>query len=1132
MDADCVSKLGWEYLCADITPFLNYGPHFNLESVESPSRKVEQRLIDYLQNAITEGSPKRCIYRGSGAPCRTNLSELIDGGTNQHYLMLRHMSCAPNFYCASVELSEDFNTQVVRTVNEFDYFSPNFNRPQSFEFGEEAQVLGRPLHYVNGQLTGGLPGNIQTSIVGNLQHFHSQLPASSFHSNEAGICRPARAMSSDNPTVNHRNVDNVLWRTDYISQIGGCNSSIPQADRFLSCPNFNLSSDAESMEKDVAGNYLFLNADYSETQKYLLATQNSCGSEALSLGGMSPFRYLETDPLGSINLVRLDQPALARDGCLRRAGSYCHSDLDCSPNALHAGQVEHFDLSYFGNSLAEKEYWQESLVCGQGLRQPYSTESSFQNFDMTRNRCCRPVGEKFTMYTAVDNTLLAPSYDPTNIGPLGNPRPNTKVFSYLSPNSDYRYSRYSNIQLYSSWDASYTNPVAPTLIGTAAGPPSTNAPYAEAPAVLTGEVPHKYQWKAFQDGGRNMCCGSGFVRLFSDSTNNWKKEDRVRFNTKNFQCLNYHTNLFDPWSIFITSDLISNYQRFQTESELLAVNPRKNGHIQVPFLNQEDFALVPPSPVQYNQGLGNTPLTYGKEDYRRRMIYNTAAGFKNYPGTVILDTTPWGVDGEAHAAGEYDDAFTNAYQLVNHLFPYQPLAVGNAHMPTTTSPSNFFPVRDAARYPMISFTLPIYIMANAANFSNIVAISLVYYTSYLDETSTASEIELSGGVCPAPPAGPIPPPIVGSNVGVNSWCIDSNNIIYVVPDLTATVGGNPWAIAGVRIYFTPLNNLGPLQHTYGPTIDPLNDPRAQAGMYPGNPLYILTKLERFELLGIPQIFYEPVVCNSSRGQLVPGLFKFDNMSWFDNIAGMDYPGQGNVTSELPNIFQSNYPTGNPEYYPTTDNPLSKVVLQDQVSDNLEPVFSAHEFLCCQKLGAQVTNPAQCCSGEGTVSTTSAGNVYYCSLPRGTSLNVYFNRFVSGEGYVGDYSQCIADAGLDENDFIPETGSPKLSKEVYDKLIYLGAMFCNTSNKKFPNGCPTIDYTGVRLGSAFGYFYPEPFHGWEYALMSEEPIVRDPTYLSIIDSMFDVGNTPEGFSSSHLEFQAGFRWNHHVYCDKK
>ena len=56
------------------------------------------------------------------------------------------------------------------------------------------------------------------------------------------------------------------------------------------------------------------------------------------------------------------------------------------------------------------------------------------------------------------------------------------------------------------------------------------------------------------------------------------------------------------------------------------------------------------------------------------------------------------------------------------------------------------------------------------------------------------------------------------------------------------------------------------------------------GLKSGSAQFYLDKLGRFELLGIPQIDYEPIICNSNKEKLVPDLFEHNN-SPIDTVHG-------------------------------------------------------------------------------------------------------------------------------------------------------------------------------------------------------------------------------------------------------
>jgi hypothetical protein len=167
----------------------------------------------------------------------------------------------------------------------------------------------------------------------------------------------------------------------------------------------------------------------------------------------------------------------------------------------------------------------------------------------------------------------------------------------------------------------------------------------------------------------------------------------------------------------------------------------------------------------------------------------------------------------------------------------------------------------------------------------------------------------------------------------------------------------------------------------------------------------------------------------------------------------------------------------------------------------EPIFSENDFKCCTPLGKTNKDQTKCCSGYGV----ATGSTYTCSLPGGTDLMVYFNRFVSNEGIGSDKPG----GGLGESDFNFITGEPKLTTIVNQKIAALGKAYCESKK--------------VRQGGAFGEFPLEP--------VGNETNLSDKIY-GIVDSSRDEGKVstagatiPVGYSA----FMAGFRWNHHLYC---
>jgi hypothetical protein len=197
---------------------------------------------------------------------------------------------------------------------------------------------------------------------------------------------------------------------------------------------------------------------------------------------------------------------------------------------MHADQTENYSLAYFGNE-AEKKYHQEYLVCGQADAKPspYDTEE-YKAFSMSKNRCCREIGSDLTTFT---------SYIPLKQRPISASDYNTTSYNLkmtyapgTDPKDPLRYSRLATVE----------------NLGTTSDRPPLNA-YQTRPStpildtVQGYNVLTPYQWKTLGEANSEGCCGGGWVRKFSDGSNDWSRRDRVYMDVKNFACINSRTPL-------------------------------------------------------------------------------------------------------------------------------------------------------------------------------------------------------------------------------------------------------------------------------------------------------------------------------------------------------------------------------------------------------------------------------------------------------------------------------------------------------------------------------------------------------------------------------------------------------------
>lgn len=1019
VDSDCVAKLGWEYTCSDTSRYKTRWPKFNSEAVETVDEEFSNANFGtILQGNLPSGSSKKCVYRGAGAPCKQSYNaNLIANDRNL-------FTCAPNFYCSDLS-SNDFNKEVVRTPN----------LVESILFGQEADYLGRAKSYLRGDSL------LSDDVVINMKY-----NALNFTSDTAdwGVCRPGKKITAAQ-VDQHKSGDN-LNRTDYISQISSCPSTSTGDTRTQSCPAFETVEDT-GVE---IGDYLRASSDAAR------AEQNMCGAESqkvIATSNVSTFAQIEADTLVSVNNIL--NPTLVKDACLRRPGAVCHTNLDCSPSSLHAEQADFFGIDYFGNTEAEKKFWQEDLVCGQAAPQPFLTSPDYLDYDITKNRCCREVGNDFTMYTSGNETII-PDLGSDNTGLV------TDRMPFDDPTLDGRYSRYAV--------------ASPEVF------PIGTTPVAETPAISTDIIPKAFQWKTFNDTGKKTCCGGGWVRKFADGTTDWSNVSRLQMDVTKLSCLNYKNDL-----VYNQPEEVSDFN-FNQDLNFVCRSPADGGCIQNEIPIASAFEITFPSDVGAINGVIDT--------------------------TPLVPPSP----GQPCEQGMTVDG------------PYEPRYFENS-VPiflATDNCRNYF--HNSIDKRGLSVTLPTYIGAKEGQLNNIITIQV----RFMDSSGSLVSIgdATFDNVSPCNVAGSNPrdsadlgqhADVLAGDIDYARYCVEtdlitSRTILHIAAsDDPPPVGITNWAYAGIVINYRALNSAD-YRHQTAPDCDATvvagGTSSCDNGMNPGNALYYLTKLARLELLGVPQIYYEPLYCNSDRSKIVEGIF--DTTGTTNDRAGFDDISFPYLTTNTGRTMEEMYTSDFDGENPATDDgsrnifgtdpaalasePLGRVTFQDKVS--LPQIFSGNDFKCCIELGQATPDSAKCCSGSSSI----VGGDRQCSLPRGTNLNVYFNKFISSEGIGTD----LPGGGLTEDDFVPETGEPKLNIGVNNKLIALGTAFCSNLS--------------TRKGASFGYYFGEPNNG---SYIQTNQSVEDSKRFSILDSTND--QDPDN-DSGFAQFQQGFRWDHHFYCN--
>ena len=1014
-DTDCVTRLGWEYACADVKDTKTNWPTFDTTGAEisnadvSPAPTIANILA---QKSYPSSNTRRCVYRGAGALCLRNATAVTDLNKK------KVVSCAPNFYCQSLS-GTAFNGTVARFAAQVEDLPISRNHL----FGRDANVLGRPLNYLSGSSSVALPSMVTNTLVTNMA---LTLPGQESLSTltNTGLCLPGKALPttvSDQATManpfNQALSADPSKRTDFISQIGSCNSVLFTSYRHSSCPvigaDLNYAHFATTTIADTAA--------YSK----LASNQNACGLETLLTGSAlsgtadtiannSPFRTIEAKVLA--NQV-ITEPTLARDACLRRAGAVCNTDLDCSPNKFHSEQEDIYGLNYFGNQ-AEKDYYDQYLICGQTDPKPNILDANYSTYDMKLNRCCREVGSEITTYTP---------YTPAGVGDSNYTAITNKLKTNLvpgvTPTDALRYTRFATVEALNVRTTATTveRPILSAYQDISATSADTNGNGIYEPELgdvqVGGPKQDAYgsnvfvpkQWKTLNESNSETCCGGGWIRKFA-AGQSWEDRNRLSFDVTNFRCINSRTPL-----ITNPNDVALAYADYATPAVGISPQP-----------------LVDADYGDYCKDGTNTKGSCAQYSIANSLV-DTAPTVDAYGSTVVLNTlspnysssnlenyfSPRSADGDSATFIDYSVS-TGRRNIKIRIPSFVP----------KTDFDNLYVNRAGTASVGMPSGLPIALTTSTGS-------PTISSCSYADLSTVSATTNNGSGVC------------------ASGCCVDFNmstRILTVVFNSASLTTQK----AGITITVRSAGNVAGITRTR-----------------PGTSAYYLKRLGRLELSGVPQISFEPLYCNDNANRVVPGIFRadVDTRAEFQSSA-FSYAKSGS-------------------YYTNSSG------LQT------EQIFSSSEFKCCAPLGKTVTDSARCCSAY--VKTTSG--VSTCSLPPGTDLMVYFNRYISNEGVGTDKPG----GGLLESDFDQLTGEPLLTTAINSKLNDLGVAYC--SSKK------------VRQGAAFGGFEPQP--------AGSDTTLSDRIY-GIVDSTNDVGqvsNAGATIATGYTQFgpEFGFRWNHHLYC---
>lgn len=541
-DKDCVTQLGWEYMCTSVSSISSAWPVFDANGTEIPNN-TQSVALSALTGASL-GASKRCVYRGAGAPCMTSYTSSttsFNGTVNSTSgsEAIAANSCAPNFYCQTISGSPSvFNSAIARFGKSVaaQNAASSLGVSDGDTFGKGARLIGRPLNYQGSQ-------TFPTGVLAQLNYNAVQ-----------GVCLPGRnagATSSASTSLSslHATTPLTTQKGDLVGGLGmTIDSGSATTGLFNSCPII----DPEN------GNYYFRDNPSTTLGNDNKLTRYS-GTQNLSTRHLGIFQGSIFDVenlVTNFSSTQVTSAILEENRCLRAPGSACHSDLDCAPSKFIADKLATVDVldTFLYNTLNryEIQFWQEGLICHQ------DKEKTDAAYSLKNNRCCRAMGNKVTIGTRMELTAGtvessdSPDINATSLaGVDAGISTSTRYSRVATVNKElqgYKLSTDSNSQYAPLVVAGKDScsggcrdcTVSPTLCPVS---PLATPTYASSLSAFI-----KAQANTFALTAERTCCTKNWVRHFHEDNGGghiWDSDKLQKIKNKNFKCLNWDTCTHD-----------------------------------------------------------------------------------------------------------------------------------------------------------------------------------------------------------------------------------------------------------------------------------------------------------------------------------------------------------------------------------------------------------------------------------------------------------------------------------------------------------------------------------------------------------------------------------------------------------
>lgn len=488
-DNDCLTQLGYDYSCENVGQIKTSWPQF-----DDNGNEIAGSLDVSIASLVggTNGSPKRCVYRGRGSLCTPEASTVTAASSYTQTQSESLNTCSVNTFCSGLNQA-NFNNKIARYAK-----SPTSQNLQTYitdksdTFGMGARFIGRPFKFFGSELP-------QTGVTAQLQN-----------NSVLGMCVPGKNILSATNQDELNRLDPFVNKADTNFEMGQTLDTLGSNPKYLAaCSATNDTGNFTYKFQDTSGS-ASSNLDLDDLNDHnMFAISQNMSTNAYQLSSLANSEIFNDDT------TLKTQIGYDKNSCVRSAGASCFTDLDCSVNSWVSSKFK--AVSNFNGEIneAEQDFWSEELVCATSKRR-YPSGSIYPNpeYDATEKRCCRETDKTFTFYTQDinDSTFNAV------VTVSGNEEPAIAGINQ-DLNDPKRYSRIHTIyDLLKGDSLKYPSLVTPNAdwVGTLQIKDLTSSEYTK-------------QYNTLHANNVRMCCSENWVREFNGGGHQFTSDKAQQF---------------------------------------------------------------------------------------------------------------------------------------------------------------------------------------------------------------------------------------------------------------------------------------------------------------------------------------------------------------------------------------------------------------------------------------------------------------------------------------------------------------------------------------------------------------------------------------------------------------------------